>query len=165
MSRARVGVVYTIGHSTRSIEELVGLLRRFGIEVVVDIRRFPTSRRCPWFGKEELMGALAREGLGYRHIGDLLGGYRTGGYEAYTRTAAYREGVRRLLEVAGQRRAAILCSERFPWKCHRRFVARTLEGMGIPVVHIIGEGRTWMAKGSRRLVGERIAKSLEGRAP
>ncbi|RLG80785.1 MAG: hypothetical protein DRO09_02715, partial [Thermoprotei archaeon] len=83
--------VYTIGHSNRAIDEFIQVLRRWGIKAVVDVRRFPVSRKYPWFNREALMNVLASKGVKYFWLGELLGGYRESGYRRYMQTAcSYR---------------------------------------------------------------------------
>lgn len=134
------------------MSELVNLIRHYGVKIVIDVRRFPTSARYPWFKGEEMEKLLISREMEYHHLGELLGGYRSGGYRAYTETMQYKEGIRKLLSIAGGARTAILCSERFPWRCHRRFIARTLEEMSVPVVHIIDRDHVWIPKESKRLL-------------
>lgn len=98
----------TVGHSTRSLEALLGLLREFKIEVVADVRRWPVSTRHPHLSREPLAAALEASGLAYVHLGAGLGGYRAGGYEAHMATAEFRAGLARLEELARGRRVAVL---------------------------------------------------------
>lgn len=143
--------VYTIGHSNRELGEFLRLLRDYSIRMVVDVRRFPTSRRFPHFNREILAEALAREGISYVWLGDLLGGFRKGGYERYMETADFERGLARLLEVLGREKGvAIMCRERLWFKCHRRFIADRLVERGYRVVHIIGPGKTYVHKGKAR---------------
>ena len=79
-------------------------------------------------------------------MGKELGGYRREGYRTFTDTAEFKAGVERLRQVARQKRAAIICAERFPWRCHRRFISRALEKRGEEVIHIIDPGRDWQPK-------------------
>jgi uncharacterized protein (DUF488 family) len=137
--------VFTIGTSERSFEEFLSLLRLHKIQAVADVRRFPTSR-LEHFKKEVFRGLLEAEGIEYFYLGKELGGFRQGGYQAYMETEEFREGIERLEEIASIMRAAIVCAERFPWKCHRRFIAATLEPHGFEVVHIISESREWTPK-------------------
>lgn len=142
--------IYSIGHSTRTIEEFLELLRAHGIEEVVDIRTIPKSRRHPQFGQDELATALKQAGIGYTHI-SKLGGLRhttkdsenTGwqntsfrGYADYMATNEFQEGLRALEEIAEQRRTAMLCAEAVPWRCHRSLVADALTVQGWNVLHI-----------------------------
>jgi len=123
----------------------LALLREHEIEVGVDIRSFPTSR-FPHFKKEYLEKSLEGKGIQYFYLGKELGGFRKGGYLAHMGTDSFQKGLERLEEVAREKRAAFFCSERFPWKCHRRWVARRLVQRGWQVVHIIEKGRTWIPK-------------------
>jgi len=154
-------VVYTLGHSTRSLGEVLAIVRRRGVELVVDVRRWPTSRRRPWFSKEALRAALEGVGVEYRWMGDVLGGYRrfgvdvedTGGAscfesEGFRAYAIYLtmnpEAVRamRILEEQALRKVTlILCSERLPWRCHRKIIADWLVLRGFRVIHVIDDDR------------------------
>ena len=133
--------VYTIGHGSRSIEEFVGLLTEHGVRVLVDVRRFPASK-TGHFRREEMERWLAERGIQYVWLGRELGGFRRGGYEAQMETEAYRDGIRRLLDLAGQGTVALMCLEVSPRGCHRRHISRTLSELGAEVVHIIKEGVT-----------------------
>jgi len=145
-------VIFTIGHSTRTFEELVALLRDNGIQRLADIRRYPGSRRYPHFSGEALARALPEEGIGYVHMPEL-GGRRTPradspngawrneqfrGYADYLATDEFRHAVDRLLAVPEL--TAIMCAEAVPWRCHRNLVADDLVRRGVEVVHIIGSG-------------------------
>ena len=122
------------------------MLKNIGIEAVVDVRRFPTSR---WehFRKDELARGLKQAGIDYFYLGKELGGYRRGGYQSFMATEEFDHGVERLEEVAKGKRIAIVCAERLPWRCHRRFIGMALEGRGWQVVHTIDEKRTWVPQG------------------
>jgi len=111
----------------------------------VDVRRFPTSK-FPHFKQETLSQSLGEERLGYYYLGKELGGYRKGGYEAYTQTYDYLRGLELLERMASRCRCAILCAERLPWRCHRRFIGRSLRERGWQVGHIIDEKRLWEDK-------------------
>ncbi len=146
--------VLTIGHSTRTIEEFVRLLLASGAEHLVDVRRFPGSRRYPQFGRETLPARLRKEGIGYSHLAGLGGrrrprpdspnaGWRNlsfRGYADHMGTEEFREDFRRLLELCGRERACLMCSEAVWWRCHRRVVADALVVRGFPVEHVLGEG-------------------------
>jgi uncharacterized protein (DUF488 family) len=131
--------IFTLGTSNRSVGELVHLLRANRIEMVADVRSYPTSK-FPHFKKEALSQSLAEAGRGYFYLGKELGGYRKGGYEAYMQTYDYLRGIDLLERMATRCRCAILCAERLPWRCHRRFIGRSLEERGWKIVHIIEEG-------------------------
>ncbi len=139
------GVIYTVGSSTRTREEFLRLLHQFGIRKVVDVRRFPTSR-FQHFRQENLAKSLQDAGIDYVYLGKELGGYRRGGYQSHLSTSSFREGLERLETEARDKPTAVLCAERFPWKCHRRFIGVELARRGWKVVHIIDENRTWEPK-------------------
>lgn len=149
--------LYTIGHSSRTFDELHALLDRHGIELLVDVRRFPGSRRQPWFGQDELHDALLERGVGYRHLREL-GGRRAGeagapdewggawrnasfrAYAEHAQSATFRHGIESLLDLADDARTAIMCSEAVPWRCHRWLVSDVLVARGVEVAHVIGDG-------------------------
>jgi len=137
-------IIFTLGTSSRTLEEFVQLLRMNSVEMVTDVRSFPTSK-FPHFKKEALSQSLGEEGLGYLFLGKELGGYRKGGYEAYTQTHDYLRGLELLERLASRCRCAILCAERLPWRCHRRFIGRSMQERGWKVLHIIEERRVWEA--------------------
>jgi len=151
--------VYTVGHSNRSLEEFLGLLRDAGIELLVDVRRWPTSRRFPWFSRDSLQEALAGEGIRYVWRGDVLGGYRRLPAEARDYASCFRapgfrafayhlardpEARRAVLEIEEYARrgvrVAVMCSERLPWRCHRKIISDALVLRGVEVVHLIDAG-------------------------
>ncbi len=138
-------MIYTLGTSNRSAEEFLELLGSLGVEVVVDVRRFPSSR-FDHFKREELARLLEGGGFGYIYLGEELGGYRRGGYQSYLDTEDFREGLERLEGLARGRRVVLLCAERLPWRCHRRFIGWELERDGFRVIHIIDEKREWVPK-------------------
>ena len=135
-------LIFTVGTGTRTAKEFVGLLSGRGVEVVADVRRFPSSR-FEHFCRENLSALLEENCIGYVYMGDELGGYRKGGYREFIGTPEFRAGLDRLEEVATKRRAAIVCAERLPWRCHRRFIALEMEQRGWEVVHIIEDDRDW----------------------
>lgn len=139
-------VVFTLGTSTRSLEEFVSILRSRGIERVCDVRSFPTSRRYPHFSREPLEASLRQAGVDYIWLGRKLGGYRKGGYLAYTGTPEYIEGLEELESCASGAPTAVVCAEMLPWKCHRRFIAASLGDRGWRVVHVIDTERDWIPK-------------------
>lgn len=143
--------VWTIGHSNLPLDRFLATLRAHGISVVADVRRFPGSRRHPQFGKEPLAAALVAEGMDYMHLPEL-GGRRSArkdspntawqnaafrGYADYMETEAFAAGVKRLLEAAKDRRAAIMCAEALWWQCHRGLIADYLKANGHEVLHIL----------------------------
>lgn len=126
---------YMIAHSTREWKEFVEILKALRINVLVDIRRFPTSKKFPWFSKENLERELSKEGIEYVWL-EELGGYREGGYENHTRTKEYSKGIEKLIELGKNKRVAVMCAEIKWWKCHRRFVADSLVERGFEVFHV-----------------------------
>jgi uncharacterized protein (DUF488 family) len=138
-------IIYTLGSSNRSPGEFLGLLEAFAIQVVVDVRRFPTSR-FEHFKQQNLAALLRENGIGYLYLGAELGGYRRGGYESFMASEQFTDGLERLEEAAKTRKAVILCSERLPWRCHRRFISRRLMQRGWRVSHVIDEKRSWEQK-------------------
>ena len=145
--------VFTIGHGTRAADELVRCLEEVGVGTLVDVRRFPRSRRNPQFNGEALAGTLAEAGLAYVHAAEL-GGRRAGepGEERFAclREAAFRSYAARMALPAWQDALAaalaepapcFMCAETLWWRCHRRFVAELLAARGHEVVHLIAPGR------------------------
>ena len=140
-------VIYTIGHSNRSLQEFIKLLKKYNIKRIIDVRRFPTSRHVPHFKKEVLERELPKQNIEYYWLGDLLGGFRPGGYIKYMETEEFSKGLRKLLEIAGREgRTAIMCRERLWFKCHRRFISDRLVELGYKVIHIIDDERTYEHK-------------------
>lgn len=148
--------VWTIGHSTREIDEFLQLLVPFRIDILVDVRTYPGSRRYPHFNKENLARSLTAANVDYLHIPELGGRRKTRpdsqnvawrnesfrGYADYMETHAFREGIDRLLELASQRRTAIMCAEAVWWRCHRSLIADYLKVEGVTVTHILGLGKS-----------------------
>jgi uncharacterized protein (DUF488 family) len=149
---------FTIGHSTRTIEEFGELLRGADIGLLADIRTVPRSRTNPQFDKDTLPEALASLGILYEHIaalGGLRGKARTvsrdvngfwsnesfHNYADYALSAPFRAGLEHLVERGRERRCAIMCSEAVWWRCHRRIVADYLIAAGQTVLHIMARGR------------------------
>ena len=139
----RKNLIYSLGTSNRTADEFLDLLVEHGIEVGVDIRSFPTSR-YPHFIKETLRSLLESNGIRYEYLGKELGGFRKGGYLCYMETPSFLKGLERLKEIGRERRTAFFCAEKFPWRCHRRWIARTLMKGGWDVVHIIERGKIWI---------------------
>jgi uncharacterized protein (DUF488 family) len=130
--------LYTVGHSNRSRDALVDLLHRADVRAVVDVRRYPSSRRFPQFNRDDLGAVLLRRGILYHHLGDDLGGYRREPYESYVLTKGFQRGLHMLEELAAASRTAILCAERNPAECHRRHIADCMAERGWEVIHLLG---------------------------
>lgn len=135
--------IYTLGTDRRSEEDFVEILHAYDIQAVVDVRSFPKSR-IPMFTRENLNMLLEREGIAYHYLGRELGGFRKGGYIAYTVTDEFAQGVASLESIARERNTVVICAERFPWRCHRRWIARELTKRGWRVEHIIDKGKLWI---------------------
>jgi len=137
--------LWTIGHSNMSIGKFLTLLGEHKIEALVDVRIFPTSK-IEHFKREEMERWLPEHGIKYFWLGKELGGYRRGGYEAHMKTELFRQGVEKLLEVAKERRVCIMCMEKNPKYCHRRFLTAYMERKGLEVTHILEEGQAGLVK-------------------
>lgn len=134
--------IYTVGTSTRAADEFLEVLAAFAVRTVADVRRFPASSRYPHFTREALAASLRERGTTYAWLGEDLGGYRSGGYGAYCQTGGFARGLSRLESLAASSPTAIMCAERLPWRCHRRFLASALRLRGWEVVHIVERDRT-----------------------
>ena len=145
----------TIGHSTRTVDEFVSLLRANGVKRVVDVRSVPKSRHVPQFNREPLARSLRARGIAYVHLKDLGGrrhankesanlGWRNAsfrGFADYMATREFHSGLERLLKLTRSKRSAIMCAEALPWRCHRSLIADALLVRKIPVQDIIGPGK------------------------
>ncbi|MFQ5954726.1 MAG: DUF488 family protein [Kiloniellales bacterium] len=156
-------MLFTVGHSTRSVEELVRLLTDSGVDLLVDVRSFPRSRANPQFNAEVLPAALAAAGINYRHL-EALGGrrgpqgrdtpspnthWRRAGfrnYADYAMTSRFRLGLDTLRDLARSHSCAIMCAEAMWWRCHRQIIADYLLAAGHDVVHILGPGKSEPAR-------------------
>lgn len=144
-------MILTIGHSTRTAEEFVALLRAHGVAQIADVRTVPQSRRHPQFNREALAKNLAAEGIGYRHFSALGGlrkprpdsintawqhpGFR--GYADHMQSAEFQRGLAELLQFASSALTSVLCAEAVWWQCHRRLLSDALVARGTPVHHIL----------------------------
>lgn len=147
--------IWTIGHSTREFDELVRLLKQNEIEVLVDVRSFPGSRKFPQFNKESLTLTLPENGVEYIHLRSLGGRRRVKkdsknmvwrndafrGYADYMETDDFKKGIDELLDLAEDKRAAIMCSEAVWWRCHRSMISDYIKAKGVTVLHIMGDGK------------------------
>ncbi|MEO6203660.1 MAG: DUF488 domain-containing protein, partial [Nitrospirales bacterium] len=144
-------VLWTVGHSTRPIEEFIGLLQTHGIQLLVDVRTIPFSRRNPQFHQEALAHSLGEAGIQYRHM-PALGGRRKSrpdsvnvgwrnqgfrGYADYMQTQEFWNGIEELMDIGHQTPSAVMCAEAVPWRCHRSLIADALVIRGWTVRHII----------------------------
>jgi uncharacterized protein (DUF488 family) len=146
--------VSTIGHGTRTADELVETLHEAGVETMVDVRRFPGSRRNPQFGQAALADKLERAGIAYVHLPDL-GGRRSGvpgedrfgclrvpAFRSYAAWMSSSEWQRAIADALGRDNPCFMCAETPPWRCHRRLIADLLVAREVDVVHLLGPGAT-----------------------
>lgn len=146
--------IWTIGHSTLPFAEFVSILGVHGVETIIDVRRFPGSRRHPWFASESLRESLPAEGVGYAWLPQLGGrrrplpdSHNTGwnnpsfqGYADHLDSAEFAEGLQAALELAARAPSALMCAEAPWWRCHRALISDVLKLRGIQVCHIMGPG-------------------------
>jgi uncharacterized protein (DUF488 family) len=152
---AKEKIVWTIGHSTRTLEEFIEMLNSFQIEVVADIRSFPGSRKFPQFNKESLQITLPENGIEYIHL-KKLGGRRKANpdskntswrhlafraYADYMESDDFKEGIKELEEISLKKRTAYMCSEAVWWRCHRSIVSDYLKVHEWKVMHIMAVGK------------------------
>jgi uncharacterized protein (DUF488 family) len=140
--------IYTVGTSNHTQAYFLHLLTHYAVQTVVDVRRSPYSK-FEHFRKEYFVRILQEGGIRYVFMGKELGGFREGGYGAYTQSTTYRKSIFRLEQIAQEETTALVCAERLPWKCHRRFIAATLEKRGWEVVHIIDKDKAWSPYAAR----------------
>lgn len=147
-------MIFTVGHSIRPQNELIAILEEARVKLLVDVRRFPGSRRHPQFGKEALSAGLAAAGIAYRHEPDLGGrreprpdsphtAWRVAGFRGYADHMAspeFRAALERLI-APPETPTAVMCAEALPWKCHRQLIADALVARGIEVVHLLAAGQ------------------------
>jgi uncharacterized protein (DUF488 family) len=144
-------VVFTIGHSTHSLEAFVALLKQHGVTALADVRSAPFSRFNPQFNKDALARELEVRGIQYIFLGRELGArsgdrscYENGRvqYRLLARTEQFKQGLERVMFGAGERCIALMCAEKEPLECHRTLlVARALDEQGVDVAHVLGDGR------------------------
>jgi uncharacterized protein (DUF488 family) len=149
--------LYTIGHSTHAIGDFIGMLERYAIEVLVDVRTVPQSRRNPQFGQQSLRQSLQSAGIEYVHM-KCLGGLRPPakdstvnagwrnksfrGYADYMQTPEFGSAVEELIELGAQKRTAMMCAEAVPWRCHRSLVGDALLVRGVEVIDIMNADKS-----------------------
>ena len=155
-----MATVHTIGHGTRSTEELARLLGDAGVTLLVDVRRMPGSRRHPHFAREALAISMPELGIAYDWRGEALGGRRSRkeigrlsrhpawtndafrNYADYMDSDEFRDALQRLEEDAGHHAVAVMCAETLWWRCHRRLIADALVVDGHDVIHVLGPGKS-----------------------
>jgi uncharacterized protein (DUF488 family) len=147
-------VIHTIGHSTRALHNFIELLQCHRVERLIDVRRWPASKRYPHFHGESLAASLRQQGIEYIWRGDLGGfrkpstdspnvGWKVGAFRAYADfmlTPAFAQIIMEIENLAKKRRAALMCAEAVPWRCHRKLLADAFLVRGWPVRHILDDG-------------------------
>jgi uncharacterized protein (DUF488 family) len=180
LSSSSPTVLFTVGHSTRPLDECIELLRAHGITLLADVRKMPRSRRNPQFNRETLPEALRAAGIGYVDLPGLgglrcrqpdspNGGWRNAsfqGYADYMQTPEFERHLQELIDLARHERVALMCAEAVPWRCHRMLIADALVVRGIPVEHILSAARSrrHTLKPWARVEGTRITYPPEASA-
>ena len=148
--------ILTVGHSARPLEEFIRLLQAHGVTLVADVRKMPRSRRNPQFNCDTLPDSLRAAGIGYANLPGLGGlrrrrpdspnaGWKNAsfqGYADYMLIPEFQHSLQELIERSRGERAALMCAEAVPWRCHRSLIADALTVRGIPVEHILTEKRS-----------------------
>ena len=145
MKPIKTPLIKTVGHSNHPIERFVELLKAGGVQVLVDVRSTPYSRRFPQFGRERLAQSLAAAGITYRHEGAALGGKPEGGgsYDALAARPDFRDALDRLTANAAGATLCLMCAEKEPLDCHRTvLVSRRLAERGVAIEHLLADGGT-----------------------
>jgi uncharacterized protein (DUF488 family) len=151
----RATSIWTVGHSTHALEHFLDLLAAYRIEAIADVRRFPGSRRYPWFASEALAESLPAHAIEYAWIpqlggrrkvqpGSANGGWRNASFQGYAdhlASAEFADGLGRALDLAARRRTALMCAEALWWRCHRALISDVLKLRGLEVVHILDEAK------------------------
>jgi len=145
--------IYTVGHSTRTIENFIALLKAYGIETIVDVRKIPKSRHNPQYSQDALSSSLAEHNISYLRLEGLGGRRPTNkesinkawenlsfrGYADYMQTAEFVDSLNQLIHIAAEKQTVIMCAEAVPWRCHRSLIADALVIRNIAVQDIISE--------------------------
>jgi uncharacterized protein (DUF488 family) len=171
--------IWTIGHSTRPIEDFIAILQAYRFKLLVDVRSLPGSKRYPQFNKETLENSLGKSGIRYEHFPEL-GGRRKAkpdskntawrnasfrGYADYMETNAFRNGVERLFNLATLAEpAAIMCAEAVWWRCHRSLISDYLKARSIEVIHILDVNKTELHPytSAARIVDGKLSYGADG---
>lgn len=155
MIKADNHIIYTIGHSTHTMDEFIEMLQSFTIAALVDVRRFPGSRKYPQFNKENIKAALENAGITYTHLEDLGGRRKVQknsknnrwrndsfrGYADYMETKDFENAIKKLEAIALKQPTAYMCSEAVWWRCHRSMISDYLKAKGWKVLHIMAVGK------------------------
>jgi uncharacterized protein (DUF488 family) len=171
--------IWTIGHSTRTIDIFISLLEENGIKLVADVRRLPGSKRYPQFNREMLAKSLIEQGIRYEHFPELGGRRKTKkdsrstawrnasfrGYADHMETEEFGSGVERLLDLSNNMGpTAIMCAEAVWWRCHRALISDYLKMRGVEVVHIVdaNKGELHPYTSAARIVGGTLSYTSNG---
>ncbi len=145
--------IFSTGHSNRTFSDFIEILKNYDIKNVVDIRRFPFSRKFPHFNKDYIEKKLKENGINYIWLDEFLGGKRGkksktpfGSYIEYMKTKNFEEGIKKLVEIQKTGKTIFFCAEKLFWKCHRKFVAKKLKEEGFEVVDILEKGKEFVVK-------------------
>jgi uncharacterized protein (DUF488 family) len=155
MNKHGIHTIYTIGHSTRTLNDFICMLQSFQIKILVDIRSLPGSRKFPQFNKENLQISLKENGIEYLHFAELGGRRKVKkdsknnrwnndsfkGYADYMETQEFELAIVKLEQIAIEKKTAYMCSEAVWWRCHRSMVSDYLKAKNWEVMHIIGIGK------------------------
>jgi len=131
-------IIFSVGHSTHTLEEFIDIIKKFKIEKIIDIRTIPRSRHNPQFNKETLPQNLQAAGIGYLHW--RIASFR--GYADYMQTSDFEENLETPMQMAMKERLAIMCAESLPWRCHRSLISDALLVRGFEIEHIMNKGKT-----------------------
>lgn len=148
--------LWTIGHSTHDQPSFIKLLQQHGINLLIDIRTYPGSKRYPQYNQDQLSEGLANAGIGYEHLAELGGrrkieaesantNWHNPSFRAYAdhmMTSEFRQGIEKLINLAKGKRAVIMCAEAGWWRCHRGLIADYLKLLGFKIIHILGIDKT-----------------------
>jgi len=146
-------VIYTIGHSTHTIDEFIKILKKYGVEIVIDVRKIAKSRHNPQFNEDNLRSSLAKQNIEYLHMEGLAGLRHTTrlsvnsawknlsfrGYADHMQTLEFKMSIERLIEIAKEKQIVVMCAEAVPWRCHRSLIGDVLLIHDIQVIDIMTE--------------------------
>jgi len=153
-------LVFTIGHSTRPLDDFINLLKTHGIKIVIDVRTVPRSRHNPQFNLETLPESLKSANIGYTHMPGLGGlrhprrespntGWQNSGFRGfadYMQTEEFEKNLEKLITLVRRRKSCLMCAEAVPWRCHRSLIADALTARGIVAEHIISKSQPQLHK-------------------
>ncbi len=137
--------IYTLGTANRTKEEFLKILNKYQIKAIFDVRRFPTSR-FEHFKRENLIKICEDNKITYTYLGNELGGFRAGGYLKWMETQTFKKGMEIIYKTAAYLPAVIICREKYPFYCHRKYIAEDLNKRNVEVIHIINEEKIILHK-------------------